>query len=130
MSLTSNLDHNCSTRQEAYDNFVNAIFKQAYDDLVSAIRKAKRQRDVQRITRSHLRDTENKMCYQTLMKMIQDGERDVKNADLTVDYLEWWMRKVLPQWRDIDPDRIIKQAHKEAENDTEAVSDAAAASKG
>lgn len=36
--------------------------------------------------------------------------------DADVERLEDWFRNVLPNWRDINPERIIKQAHQEVQN--------------
>ncbi len=101
------LSHSCNSIDQAYDNLINAVFVQAYDDLVRTIRKACR---LLAVAKNEKR---------TMLKWsIQDeASRYMRDANS----LKKWFRDVMPCWRDIDPQRVIDQAYKECEHDTETV---------
>ena len=103
MARTKQCDIPAKPVADAYDDLVNAIFTQAYEDLVYAIdQEARCRRKLQKggLGIGHYKET--------IM--------DVKRYRHDMEELEKWFREVLPNWRDINPERIIKKAHKEVEN--------------
>lgn len=99
--------HQCKNIDGGYENVINAVFKQGYDDLVALIRKSYRFMLL------------SKLEKRTMLKweLHDEAMRAIRDTNALCD----WFRVVMPMWRDIDPERIIKQAYKECEDDTEAV---------
>ena len=93
---------------DAYDDLVNAVFKQAYEDLVFALTEETRNR--QRLQNGGLP-----------IGIYKDTLNRVRMYRADVERLEDWFRNVLPNWRDINPDRIIKQAHAQVHGSIEFV---------
>lgn len=86
--------------QYGYDELINAVFEEAYDNLVSDYRRAKA---FHRLA----------LCEKGSKK--RDAEKDEMLCIQDALYLEGWFREVLPCWRDIAPDRIIRRAREEAD---------------
>ena len=98
---------NLNSSYDCYENLVNAVFIQAYNDLVAAIRKAYRHKAKAR---------------SAPVSLIANDEHDkAKRAMKSAVYLADWMRDALPAWRDLDAQKIIDRAYKEAEGDAEAL---------
>lgn len=76
-----------SKTQAGYDALIAGIFHQVYEDLVTAYRKQKR----------------------------ANTTRKQETAAATVRYLETWLRSTMPNWLDMDPEKVIKWAKEEAE---------------
>ena len=106
-SITENYTHECKDRQQGYDNLINAIFQQGYEDLVFLIRMSYKY-----LAKAHAAKT---------LVMYEDAKREANRYVSDVKYLENWFREIMPQWRNIEPQRIIDQAYKECENDAETV---------
>lgn len=103
MSRMKKCDMPAKPVADAYDDLVNAVFSQAYEDLVYSIEQEARSR--------------RKLQYGGLgIGAYRDTIQEVKRYRHDMEQLEKWFREVLPNWRDINPERIIKQAHQEVQN--------------
>lgn len=87
--------------QACYDDLINAIFEATYDDLVGAYIRERKVRE-----RLRNADSESKR---------HDAGFDLQGALCKIDFYANWLREVLPQWRDLDPDRIIVRAKEVAD---------------
>ena len=86
--------------QKNYDDLINAVFEATYDDLIVAFRK--RNRALKKIRSA---ETEHKR---------KDAEFDLRCAEKKIDFYVDWLRAVLPQWRDLDANKIIDRAEEVA----------------
>lgn len=103
--VSENFFHGGESREEAYRNFVAAIFKQAFDDLVRDLRRMNKEAAaIRRRTGTH--------------SDIMEGHRKLRNASMSAKYNEEWIRQILPHWMDIDPEVIIKRAYEVAKDDS------------
>lgn len=87
MALTSMRDK--SETQAGYDALLAGIFHKAYEDLVTAYQKQKR----------------------------ANTTRKQETAAAKARYLETWLRSTMPNWLELDPEKVIKWAKEEAENE-------------
>ena len=76
-----------SETQAAYDALLAGIFHKAYEDLVTAYQKQKR----------------------------ANTTRKQETAAAAARYLETWLRNTMPNWLELDPEKVIKWAKEEAE---------------
>lgn len=76
-----------SKTQAGYDALLAGIFHKAYEDLVTAYRKQKR----------------------------ANTTRKQETAAAAARYLETWLRNTMPNWLELDPEKVIKWAKEEAE---------------
>lgn len=88
--------------QVAYDELIAGIFKKAFDDLVAALRTARREE----LKRKNWKFNPEEMTAK---------ERTAKSS---AAYLEQFIRDVMPNWLEIDPERFIRWEHEEAGNET------------
>lgn len=105
--MLTEANHKAGTRQEAYDNLVNSIFHQAYDDLVFMIRKSYRAIAAARSAQTP--------------KLMLDARKEAQQYMHDAINLQKWFRQVMPMWRDVNVQRIIDKAYKDAEDDAEAI---------
>lgn len=87
--------------QKNYDDLINAVFEATYDDLVEAIKKKNNAE-----LRMKKADTEHRR---------KDAEYDLRCAEKKVEFYIDWLKEVLPQWRDVDAEKIINRAKEVAE---------------
>lgn len=90
---------------EAYDDLINAVFEVTYEDLVNAYRKE--------------RSAAQALRYAYTSAKKNDAEYELRNAIQKVEYYSNWLREVLPQWRNLDAEKIIERARWVANNEVD-----------
>lgn len=90
--------------QAGYDALVAAVFKNAYDELVEKIQKARRE--------------EAKKAKAPTLQMREENSGRYRAACSRIVYIEKWIRDAVPNWINIDAEKIIKWAHEEAGDET------------
>lgn len=90
---------------EAYDDLINAVFEVTYEDLVNAYRKE--------------RSAAQALRYAYTPAKKNGAEYELRNAIQKIEYYSNWLREVLPQWRNLDAEKIIERARWVANNEVD-----------
>lgn len=97
------IDSERESLQVNYDDMINGVFEITYEDLVASYKKRKEAQD-----RLEEADT---------YKKVENAKFDIRCAERKIEFYSDWLRDVLPKWRNIDPEKIIKRAKEVGEND-------------